>query len=151
MPSRLAKVGGHRRKSIKTFARTTGRARGWRQRSFRNPLTRNRTPPAFAFHRRCMRRFYAIGIGASRHPLAHSSNDYSIYLHLFSPTIPLSLPRVHRLGGEIPSVRCGLRVFSIFFFSFFFFFRERQRRGGESFSSVTTLFLKREGKMGQVL
>lgn len=133
MPSRLAKVGGHRRKSIKTFARTTGRARGWRQRSFRNPLTRNRTPPAFAFHRRCMRRFYAIGIGASRHPLAHSSNDYSIYLHLFSPTIPLSLPRVHRLGGEIPSVRCGLRVFSIFF-SLSSFFLERDRGGEEKVS-----------------
>lgn len=41
--------------------------------------------------------------------------------------------------------------FFSFFFFFFFFFRERQRRGGESFSSVTTLFLKREGKMGQVL
>lgn len=148
----MAKIGGHRRKSIKTFARTTGRARGWRQRSFRNPLTRNRTPPAFAFHRRCMRRFYAIGIGASRHPLAHSSNDYSIYLHLFSPPNHPSLPSSCTQAWW-RDTKCSLRPpsFFHFFLSFFFFFRERQRRGGESFSSVTTLFLKHEGKMGQVL
>ena len=151
MPSRLAKVGGHRRKSIKTFARTTGRARGWRQRSFRNPLTRNRTPPAFAFHRRCMRRFYAIGIGASRHPLALVQRLFDLSPLVFSAQPSLSPFLVYTGLVARYQVFVAASEFFSFFFFFFFFFRERQRRGGESFSSVTTLFLKREGKMGQVL
>lgn len=152
MPSRLAKVGGHRRKSIKTFARTTGRARGWRQRSFRNPLTRNRTPPAFAFHRRCMRRFLCHRnrrLSPSPRTLVQRLFDLSPLVFSAQPSLSPFLVYTGLVARY--QVFVAASEFFSFFFFFFFFFRERQRRGGESFSSVTTLFLKREGKMGQVL